>query len=74
MATEKVCNGQVYVSVGEEPYERKDGTMTTLTIWRSNCAACGEPFDVKISSAASKFIANRRCEKHKRPGLRVQSR
>lgn len=63
--------GQTYRCVGEEPYTRRDGTDTTLMVWESECAKCGQAFKFKTPVAASKFIPNRRCAKHKRPGARV---
>jgi hypothetical protein len=63
-------DGRVFVLVGEEPYQRKDGVMTTLKVWRSNCAVCGAPFTVKTptsfsSAGDSKSFGAKHCADHK---------
>ncbi len=66
----KLYRGQRYELVRTEPYTRVDGGHTNLAIWRSACPRCGETFETRTSVRARKF-GNRRCPKHKRPGVRV---
>lgn len=63
--------GQVYSFVRTEPYRRRDGTETELRVYRSGCARCHEPFEVKVSAGGHRSL-NRRCPKHHRPGSRVR--
>jgi hypothetical protein len=67
----KVHKGQVYRSVGEVEHLRQDGTKTTLTRWRSECATCGEEFEFTTPTTATNFNPNRRCAKHRKPGRAV---
>ena len=39
-------DGQRYVVIDIRPYRRKDGTPTTLIVWRSHCSDCGQPFEL----------------------------
>lgn len=39
-------DGRTFLMVGEEPYLRKDGTLTNIRWWRSQCVRCGVAFDV----------------------------
>jgi hypothetical protein len=64
--------GQGYYALGTEPYTRRDGQPTTLQIWRSRCARCGEAFTFKRSAKAIRFQPNRRCTTHRWPGRRVR--
>jgi hypothetical protein len=66
-----IYRGQTYYALGTEPCIRKDGKPATLMRWRSRCARCGEPFEFK-RSIKTPFVPNRRCELHKRPGVRVR--
>jgi len=68
----KTYRGQEYEMIGTEPYIRRDGTETLLVVWRSHCATCGKPFELRTPKESSKFDPNRRCQKHKRPGVRVR--
>jgi hypothetical protein len=63
--------GQAYYALGSEPCIRKDGKPATLMRWRSRCAQCGEPFEFE-RSIKTPSVPNRRCELHKRPGVRVR--
>jgi hypothetical protein len=40
-----VYKGQRSVLTRTEPHTRRDGTTTTLMVWRSHCPTCGEPFE-----------------------------
>ena len=70
----KVYGNQTYFCIGDEPYTRKDGGQTRLLLWQSPCYTCGALFIFKTpaSESALKFSPNRRCDKHKRPGVRVR--
>ena len=74
MRLTKFYDGQRYELVGTEPYTRTDGGETELSVWQSECPVCGEVFEVRTLGRAQKFEPNRRCGKHKRPGVRVNRR
>lgn len=63
--------GQAYTCTASVPFTRKDGTVSAVLTWQSNCAECGEAFKFTSPEAAKKFEPNRRCSKHKKPGCRV---
>ena len=67
-------DGQRYELVRTAPYRRTDGGETELSVWQSECPVCGEVFEVRTPGRAQKFEPNRRCGKHKRPGVRVNRR
>ena len=62
-------DGQRYVVIDIRPYRRKDGTSTTLIVWRSHCSNCGQPFEL-TTPLATKW-PNRRCPAHHAPGQAV---
>lgn len=64
--------GQRYVVIGTMPRTRVDGTIATILTWSSSCAQCGAQFTLTTPAASAKFQPNRRCQKHKRPGVRVK--
>ena len=68
----KEFRGQRYLNIGTRDYRRSDGSLTTLQVWQSHCAECGEAFEFATPSRARRFEPNRRCRKHKRPGQRVK--
>lgn len=68
----RTYRGQPYQLVETVPHRRRDGTLTTLSQWASICAQCGAPFMTTTPTEAEAFKPNRRCQKHKRPGQRVQ--
>jgi hypothetical protein len=70
--TSQTYHGQHYELVRRDPYTRRDGTLSTLAVWRSHCAQCGEPFELRTPANSSKFVPNRRCQAHKRPGVRAK--
>ena len=62
-------DGQSYVPVRTEPYNRKDGTPSVVQIWRTRCFDCSELFEFKRSLKAPLDSGwRRRCDKHKAPG------
>lgn len=68
-----ICRaGQTYLAGQEREHRRRDGQTTTLVEWRSNCADCGRPFTFWTTMPSTHFWPNRRCEIHKRPGVRVK--
>jgi hypothetical protein len=67
-------DGQRYELVRTEPYTRLDGSETALSVWQSPCPVCGEAFEVRTPLRARRFEPNRRCLKHRRPGVRVNRR
>ena len=62
-------DGQRYVVIDIRPYRRKDGTPTTLIVWRSHCSDCGQPFELTTPLATKG--PNRRCPAHHAPGQAV---
>lgn len=72
LGTRCTFRGQLYELTGTFRRERKDGSMATIGEWKSQCAECGEVFTFTAPLAAAKFQPNRRCQKHKRPGVRVR--
>jgi hypothetical protein len=60
--------GQRYVCTSVSPYTRRDGTQTTVLVWESQCAECGETFTFKTPNR-ERFEPNRRCHAHKKPGI-----
>jgi hypothetical protein len=65
--------GQVYTKTDAVvPYVRRDGTETTLAVWRTNCADCGEGFTIMTTARRkSLWHPNRRCGHCHRPGAAV---
>jgi Bifunctional DNA primase/polymerase, N-terminal len=51
-----------------EPYTRRDGTVTTLEVWTGSCVVCGEPFEVRTARATnrSKVFETTTCPAHRR--------
>ncbi len=68
----RTYRGQGYDLVGQVPYVRRDGQLTSLLVWSSCCADCGAPFEFKTPASGGRFQPNRRCSAHKRPGQRVK--
>lgn len=63
-----VIDRQRYDLIATEPYVRKDGTETVLLVWQTECAQCSEPF--LFRTGLTVHSVGRRCQKHKRPGVR----
>jgi hypothetical protein len=63
---------QHYECVAIRPYQRGDGKMTKLAVWRANCPECGEAFEVICSISMIRGPLNRRCLLHRAPGKRVE--
>jgi hypothetical protein len=62
--------GLLFTKVGEEPYTRKDGSLTTLAIWNAPCAHHGCPDVVVVKTPliffhTSKSFLCKHCPRHK---------
>lgn len=66
-----MVEGQRYEVIRTEPHRRRDGSRTTLIVWRTHCAETGHPFELKTGLVAKSI--NRRCPEHKAPGRPVSS-
>jgi hypothetical protein len=44
---------RTFTRIGERPYRRLDGRMTTLAIWRAACVVCGDAFEVTTTTGAT---------------------
>lgn len=72
-------DGRVFVLVGKEPYQRKDGTMTELLVWQTSCAVCDAPFKVTTPFTVTclgdtKAFGLKHCAKHRLTKDQVQAR
>ena len=64
---------QAYTLVATEPYRRqRDGSETTLLVWQTNRAECGQPFVTKTPRKKN-LAFTRRCPEHASPGVRVET-
>jgi hypothetical protein len=65
--------GQQYEIVGEQPHTLRNGRTITMWRLRSCCADCGRPFEFVATKTRVRRREdfNRRCERHRRPGVRV---
>lgn len=70
--TVRMVGSQRYIHAGQVEYRRRDRVLVWLDLWASNCAECGARFEFAVSQRAWKFQPNRRCDKHKQRGRRVQ--
>ena len=66
--------GQRYELLGLVPHVTRNGRTMQLWRWRSRCTTCREAFDFLSPSRAFPRWPNRRCSRHRRPGLRVRRR
>jgi len=71
MGTTQTYKGQLYWVADTFMHERKDGTLAVILVWASQCLECGDEFRFTQPALAEKFAPNRRCQKHKRPGVQV---
>jgi hypothetical protein len=77
--TVKTKDGREFVFMGEEPYQRKDRSITTLKIWSSACVKCGEAFTIRtphnttLAEHSSAFGA-KHCQAHKLTADEVRAR
>lgn len=68
IGTVVMFHGQRYEMVVARSYTRRDGSETTLIIWSTHCARCGDPMEV---STTLKSAVNRRCPECAQKGVRV---
>lgn len=70
--------GQRYCCDTLEEHTRLDGRTVWLAVWESACAKCGAPFTYRTSTRGNRDSwlrqPNRRCDLHKRPGVRARIR
>jgi hypothetical protein len=64
---------RIFRHVGPEPYQRRDGTPTTLSVWQTRCVQCGAPFQIKTPANArsSKAFGIVHCPEHRRSTART---
>lgn len=67
----RTIGDQVYRKVSERQHITRSGRETTLSVWSTVCAACGCEFEATSPLHAKKFEPQRRCEAHRRPGVRA---
>jgi hypothetical protein len=71
----RMFNGQRYECEAIEPYTRKDGVQSSVALWATRCATCGQPFTAKMSVGHWDHPAFtgpvRRCREHSKRGSRV---
>ncbi|MFA1626064.1 hypothetical protein ACDY96_25920 [Rhizobium mongolense] len=65
-------NGQTYTCVGVTAHERANRRVTELAIWESRCPECGEAFTFQTSVTRGIVSPNRRCARHRKPGIKVR--
>lgn len=64
--------GQRYVLIEVHEHTRRDGGLTAIAEWTTNCADCGAEFSAFVPMRTTKFFPNRRCSRHRAPGVRVK--
>ena len=69
--TSKFYDGQ---AVRAEPNWRTDSSETEQLVWECPCPICSDTFEVRTPSRARTFEPSGRCQKRKRPGMRVKAR
>jgi len=63
------CGGQRFTCMGISRHTRRDGALTKLAIWIGECSECGDEF-LFAASVRGFRTPNRRCERHRKPGVR----
>lgn len=63
-------DGRVFDLEAARPYQRRDGTASSIAIWRGACRLCGAPFETTTSGSlvvvlASKGFSRVHCDAHK---------
>jgi len=70
--------GLTFTLTGTEPYTRKDGRETSLTIWKSNCKKCGREFEIRATANAnpneSKAFRVIHCQQHRLTQAQITAR
>jgi len=67
----RIYHGQMFRRVAEREHVREDGTLTWLTTWCGKCLECGASFECKSPTLSPTFSPNRRCSRHRKPGVKV---
>ena len=71
----RMFRGQRYECGAIEPYTRKDGVQSSVALWATHCATCGQPFTVTMAVGQWDWPnfkgPTRRCRKHAKSGSRV---
>lgn len=68
-----VRSGQTYTFLRYQPHTTRDGREIDLSVWTSPCVVCGSRFEVTTPENPNVTpYLNRRCAKHKRPGIAVR--
>ncbi|HEX4173961.1 MAG TPA: hypothetical protein VHY82_15945 [Acetobacteraceae bacterium] len=62
--------GQRYRPLGTIPHVKRDGDLTRMIEWETECATCGRTF--KLRTALTIREPTRRCEACRKPGYSVQ--
>lgn len=68
--TVRTPDGRRFTEVDVVPYQRLDGTWTNLRVWETECAVCGQVFEVSTPIKvrrfeSSKSFQRRNCPDHK---------
>lgn len=65
--TQHTYRGRTWLLMGREPYIRKDGTAAELLRWRTSCAACESPVEIRtpVVYESSKAFGAMHCAAHK---------
>lgn len=72
IGTRVALDEQEYVLIRVDTYFNQAAERSLeIAIWRTHCAECGRQFEVSIMPGRIDF--NRRCEKHRAPGVPVPS-
>ena len=70
MAGKKIqFKDQRYMLIGSEPYRKRNGELSVILTWQSQCPECGEFFTTTSALVARYLI--RRCKKHRKAGRPV---
>jgi hypothetical protein len=65
--TRMSVDGQVFELVAVQPYQRRDGGLSSLITWRGPCADCAAPFDQTTGTGGN--TPRRRCPPCRTPGV-----
>lgn len=62
-------DGRVFEAVWMKPYQRLDGDIVDLIVWRGYCCKCGAPFYVSTSvreCVKTNAFESKHCNLHKK--------
>jgi len=63
---------QHYELIGSEPYRRRDGELSVILTWQSQCPECGATFTT-TSGLVTRYLT-RRCPSHHKAGKPVSGK